>query len=949
MSDFLEHIELQGVRTHNLKNITLRFPLGKITVVTGVSGSGKSSLVFDSLYGESYRRYVESLSSYARQFLKQMARPVLDDVRNLPPAIAVRQVKAGLNQRSTVGTMTELNDVLRILFGHLSQVYCCGHPLVKANGPAISRVVLERWPGQRCLVLAPLDAWASVKPNDLKTQIVGQGFTRAWVKGELQKIEDVDPKDLKKSLIVVDRIQLTEENRSRTIEASELALRLGRGDAVLRTEAGEEQRFSKLLKCPSCSKEYIEPSPTLFNHNHPQGACETCQGFGRMPIKDRAKIIPDMSSSLLKEGVSPWNFGEHTVYYKMAKKSAAARGFDTTKSFKSYTQSDWKWLYEGDSKTQFDGIDGYFKYLDSKRYKAHYRIHASRFTTYVLCSSCEGKRLNSQALACLIDDKNFAQYGELSLQNFHAWFVSLEARHRLQQNPDFDGGLMAAVDEATQEGLARLGYLLKMGLSYLNLNRSARTLSGGEAQRINMARSLGSALTGTLFCLDEPSVGLHARDSQHLLEVVQELRDQGNTIVVVEHERTLINGAEHLIEIGPGAGHRGGELSYAGLPSGRQSKAIKWPKSRTIGENDQFLELINARTHNLKNVSARFLVRGFNVVCGVSGSGKTSLIRHTLYPMLVEALGQEAEEEYEKSAVLADSLGPPAVLKSFHAIHFVSQEGIGRSSRSTIATYLGIFDEIRKILAATPQAKAKNLKPGFFSFNVPGGRCETCKGLGYVIEDLSFLGEMPVTCQTCEGKQFTQDALAITVKGKNLREILNLTLSEAREFFYDQPRLTQSLDQVINLGLGYVTLGQNTSSFSGGEAQRLKLLKMMLDANERESSCLIFDEPSTGLSDQDVHQLLLQLLRLRDAGHTIIVVEHHLGLIQAADWLIELGPEAAGDGGNIVYQGQPEGLRHVSESRTAPYLFLSKRTDGEQTFARSAAARNSEDTAEAQA
>lgn len=951
MSEYSGHIELQGVRTHNLKNLTLRFPLGKITVVTGVSGSGKSSLVFDSLYGEAYRRYVESLSSYARQFLKQMARPEVDEVHNLPPAIAVRQIKAGLNQRSTVGSMTELGDVLRILFGYLSQVYCCGRPLAKANGPAMSRAAFAAWPGKRLLVLAPLDAWSGVKPAELKTQILGQGFTRAMVGGQLQKIEEVDPKELKKSLIVVDRVQLTEENRSRCIEASELALRLGRGDAILQTEDGASQRFSRLLKCSNCQTEYIEPSPTLFNHNHPQGACETCQGFGRMPVKDRQKIIPDMSSSLLKEGVAAWNFGEHTIYYKLAKKSAQSRGLDPAKLFKSYTQSDWKWLYEGDSQGQFDGLNGYFRFLDSKRYKAHYRIHASRFTTYVLCTACEGKRLNSKALACLIDDKNFAQYGDLSLLHFYAWFETLEARYRqrsLQGDAEYDLGSMGAVDEAIQEGLVRVGYLLKMGLGYLNLNRSARTLSGGEAQRINMARSLGSALTGTLFCLDEPSVGLHARDSKNLLEVVQELRDQGNTIVVVEHERTLINGAEHLIEIGPGAGHCGGELTYAGLPSGRQNKGIKWPRSRKIGENDRFLELINARTHNLKNVSARFLVRGFNVVCGVSGSGKTSLIRHTLYPMLVQALGQEADEELEASATQADSLGPASVLKSFHAIHFVSQEGIGRSSRSTIATYLGIFDEIRKILAATPQAKAQGLKPGYFSFNVPGGRCETCKGLGYVIEDLSFLGEMPVTCHTCEGRQFSEDALAVTIKGKNLRDILNLTLSEAREFFYDQPRLVQSLDQVIKLGLGYVTLGQNTSSFSGGEAQRLKLLKMMIDASDRQCSCLIFDEPSTGLSDQDVYQLLLQLLRLRDAGHTIIVVEHHLGLIQAADWLIELGPEAAGDGGNIVYQGQPEGLRHVSESRTAPYLFFSKRTDGEQTFARTAAS-NSEDTAEAQA
>jgi excinuclease ABC subunit A len=913
-----ECIELQGVRTHNLKNISLEVPLGKITVVTGVSGSGKSSLVFDTLYGESYRRYVESLSSYARQYLKQLAKPEIDEVTNLPPAIAVRQAKSGLNQRSTVGTMTELNDVLRILFGHLSQIVCCGEPLIRADGPSMAAAILQKWLGQKALVLAPLESWGKLKSQDLKAQIESQGFTRCLVDGELVKIADVKAQDLKKSLIVVDRLAVSEDNRARIIEASELALRLGRGQATVRSEAGEERRFSKLLKCSHCSSEYLEPSPTLFNHNHPQGACERCQGFGRMPIKDRQKIIPDMESSLAAEGVAPWNFGEHSIYYKWAKKSAQVHGYDAQKPFSKYTQADWKWLFEGDGKGQFDGVNGYFQYLDSKKYKAHYRIHAARFHTYVTCTVCQGFRLNKKALACQIDGRNFADYTQLSLAAFHAWFLELDQRYR--DGLEAHGRRLAAVEEGIQEGLVRLTYLRKMGLGYLSLARSARTLSGGEVQRINMARSLGSALTGTLFCLDEPSVGLHPRDSQNLLEVVQELRDQGNTIVVVEHEKTLIQGAEHLVEIGPGAGHLGGELVYAGAPEHRPRRELLWPEGRALGRHEQYLELVGAKTHNLKNVSARLLLRGLNVVCGVSGSGKTSLIRHTLYPMLLEALAQEAEEDRETSG-LADSLGPPAALKTLRAVHFVSQEGIGRSSRSTIATYLGLFDEIRKILAATSQAKARGMKPGFFSFNVPGGRCETCKGLGYVVEDLSFLGEMPVTCASCQGRQFTDDALSITYKGRSLFDILQMTLQEARELFYDQSKLAAALDQVIGMGLGYVTLGQNTSSFSGGEAQRLKLLRLLLDAADQQASCLIFDEPSTGLSDQDVFQLLGQLLKLRDAGHTVIVVEHHLGLIRAADWLLELGPEAAADGGRIVYEGPPTGLRQSAESRTAPFLF----------------------------
>lgn len=916
MSENQEQIALHGVRTHNLKNFSLAFPLGKISVVTGVSGSGKSSLVFDTLYGEAYRRYVESLSSYARQYLKQIAKPDIDAVDNLPPAIAVRQARSGLNQRSTVGTMTEMNDVLRVLFGHLSRIYCCGDEIVKASGPYVAHDVLGRWDGQKALFLAPLEEWGKVKAADLKAQLEAQGFTRAFVDEKVQKIADVKANDLKRSMIVVDRLSIQNDNKARMIEAAELTLRLGRGRITVRTEGGEQRSYNRQLKCPRCDKDYIEPSPTLFNHNHPQGACETCQGFGRMPIRDRAKITPDREASLLTEGVSAWNFGEHKVYYRWAKASAKKRGFDPSTPFKNYRESDWKWLYGGDG-GEFDGVDGYFAYLDTKKYKAHYRIHAARFTTYVLCTGCNGYRLNERAVACLIDGLSFIDFLRMSITDLKVWFDKLVVAESLDAKT-------AAVQEATQEGQMRLSYLLKMGLGYLSLNRSARTLSGGEVQRINMARSLGSALTGTLFCLDEPSVGLHARDSANLLGVIGELRDQGNTIVVVEHERTLIRGAEHLIEIGPGAGHRGGDLVFAGTPSAYQFEEKAWPAGRPLGVREQFLVLENAKTHNLKNVNAQFLMGGLTVVCGVSGSGKTSLIRHTLYPLLAQTLGQEVEER--DLAEESGTLGPAGALKNLSSVHFVSQEGIGRSTRSTIATYLGFYDDIRKILASTPAAKGRDIGPGFFSFNVPGGRCETCKGLGYLVEDLSFLGEMPVTCGSCQGRRFSDEALAINYRDKNLDAILNLTIDEAREFFFDQTKLARALDQIINMGLGYVRLGQNTSSFSGGEAQRLKLLRLLLDAVDRKPCCLIFDEPSTGLSDKDVQQLLLQLLRLRDAGHTVIVVEHHLGLIQAADWLIEVGPEAAEAGGTIVFQGPPAEIGKAPESRTAPYLIGAQTT-----------------------
>lgn len=909
--DQTESIELKGIRTHNLKNFSIKFPLGKVSVVTGMSGSGKSSLVFDTLYGEAYRRYVESLSSYARQYLKQLAKPDLDHVENLPPAIAVKQARSGLNQRSTVGTMTELTDVLRILFGHLSRVYCCGQELVKATGPYMAQDALKHFAGQKLLFLAPLDAWGKLKAAELKPQLEAQGFTRCYVDGQVLKISEVKANDLKRSLIVVDRITATDENASRMIEASELTLRLGRGKGVVRGDK-EERAYNKQLACPTCGTVYVDPSPTLFNHNHPQGACEKCQGFGRMPIKDRAKVTPDLEGSLATESVPPWNFGEHKVYYRLAKKSAKSRGLDASKPFKNYSAAEWKWLYEGDD-GEFDGINGYFAYLDTKRYKAHYRIHAARFTTYVLCDACNGFRLNQKARACRIGTQNFVDMVKYSVADLEGWFQSLA-------NPSEADTRGAAVEEAVTEGILRLSYLIKMGLGYLSLHRSARTLSGGEVQRINMARSLGSALTGTLFCLDEPSVGLHARDSKNLLGVILELRDQGNTIVIVEHEKTIINGAEYLVEIGPGAGHKGGDLIYSGDPKGYKHEEKEWPRGRPLGAKEKFLVLKNVSTHNLKNIEAQILVGGLNVVCGVSGSGKTSLIRHTLYPLLSKALGQELDEDTTDADDISGSLGPNDLVKSLSSVHFVSQESIGRSTRSTIATYLGFYDDIRKILATTPSAKALGLTPGFFSFNVPGGRCETCKGLGYVVEDLSFLGEMPVTCTSCRGMQFNEEALSIQYRNRNLYEILQLTIEEAREFFYENQKLSRALDQIIGIGLGYLRLGQNTSSFSGGEAQRLKLLRLLLDAVDRKPCCLIFDEPSTGLSDRDVQQLLLQLLRLRDAGHTVIVVEHHLGLISAADWLLEVGPEAAAAGGTMVYQGPPAGIIKAKDSRTAPFL-----------------------------
>lgn len=910
-----EFIELRSVGTNNLKNIDVDFPLGRLTVVTGVSGSGKSSLVFDTLYAESYRRYVESLSSFARQYLKALPKPQIREVHHLPPAIAVRQSRAGTNNRSTVGTLTELYDVLRILFTHLSEIHCrnCGRIVEKDNGETIARKSYAELAGDSVLVLAPLKGWSGMQVKDLKLQLEAQGFSRILEAGKVVKIAEAKFKKPEEACVVLDRMVLDVERRSRLVDSGQLALKVGRGRTEIRSDSGRSLEFSNTLDC--CGITYTAPTMGLFSFNHPLGACEECQGFGFSPTLDWAKIIPDKSLSLGDQGVVCWNFGEHVEYYGLALKSAAALRLNLKKKpFAEYQPEEWRWLKEGDGKA-FDGITGYFRWLETKRYKAHYRIHAARFRAYVLCTTCNGARLNARALACRLGGQNIAQVCDITLAALSSWLYSLGLKSDDPMSGRDQDKLQLGVREAYEEAHARLSYLSKIGVGYLTLSRSAKTLSGGEMQRINMARCLGSALTDTLFCLDEPTVGLHARDSRNLLEIMYNMRDQGNTVVVVEHEPTIISGADHFIEIGPDAGHQGGYVVHAG--SVRPAKEVAAFRSqRSCGE---FITLSDAFTHNLQHVNVRFPTGAVTCVCGVSGSGKTSLVQYTLYPLLAQVLGQNTDKDNPDRAK-AGGVGPLPIIQNHAEVMQVSQSALGRSSRSNIATYLGVMDEIRKLLAATEESKLRKLMPGSFSFNTAGGRCETCSGMGTVVEDLSFLGEMAVTCPTCQGKRFKDEVLAITWRGKNLTEILDLTVSEARTFFYDRPQMVKTLDTVMGMGLGYVTLGQSTSSFSGGEAQRLKLVEIVRDASSGKPSILIFDEPSTGLSEKDVLSLTMQLHKLADLGHTIIVVEHNLSILRSCDWLIEIGPEAGDRGGQLLYEGPPQGIHAVRSSPTAEFM-----------------------------
>jgi excinuclease ABC subunit A len=703
----------------------------------------------------------------------------------------------------------------------------------------------------------------------------------------------------------------------------------------------------------------------LFSFNHPLGACGKCQGFGLEPQLDKNKMIPDLKSSVSDFGVAPWNFGKHRRYYTQARQSAKLRGFDIATPFASYDDDDWRWLFSGDGK-KFKGIEGYFAYLDRKKYKVHYRIHGARFKNYVRCASCQGHRLNPLALACRIDDRNIGQLMDLSLDLLNSWVAKIIDRKNTEKKIVTNRDL-AGAEDALLELKTRLAYLNKIGLSYLNLNRTVRSLSGGEFQRINMTRCLGSALVDTLYCLDEPTCGLHPKDTASLISVIAELKSQGNTVVIVEHDKSVIKAADYLVEIGPGAGHLGGNLTFKGdpkthvigrslrdagsatlvtpsgssvehhtdctklkaalalgVPNGEQALARISPLKGeaaeiTEGEPTEFFSIESVSTNNLKNVSCRFPVAALTVVCGVSGSGKTSLIQHTLLPRLQSLLGQPVDEHLDVQS-RGGTLRHESLIKYHESAELVSQGAIGRSSRSNIATYLDLMTEIRKIFAKQNDAKAMGLKAGDFSFNTPGGRCEECCGMGTVVEDLSFLGEMEVICQSCEGKRFTDNVLKIDVQGKNLTDVLGMTVAEARQFFFENKKIRETADATMDIGLDYLTLGQHTSSFSGGEAQRLKLLGTLRKLRDGHRKILIFDEPSSGLSDKDIALLLGIFRKLVSEHHTVIVIEHHLDVIKACDWVVEVGPMAAEKGGEIIFQGPLQSFRQQSSSPTAPYL-----------------------------
>ncbi len=945
-------IRVRGARVHNLKDISFEIPASALTVVTGVSGSGKSSLAFDTLYAEGQRRYIESLSAYARQFLERIERPDVDEISGIAPAIAIRQRNTSRNPRSTVATATEIYDYLRLLFARVGRTYCyqCGGLVARDSIDEIAGRVLAQAPGRRFYVLYPFLLPAEPAPargrrratRPAKEAIPAalaslrkRGFTRLWQAGVPRRpeasgpampaeagrlVDFTDPQSLPEVnfdqplYVVVDRLAVAPEVRSRLVDSIELAQREGRGECVIQFADGENDRIvsSDRFECRRCGILYQEPEPSLFSFNNPYGACPRCQGFGNTIDYDPDLIVPDKNLSLAEGAIEPWTKPRYRFPATEMRRYARDRGIPLDVPFGQLEPAHREAIFRGDSSARFMGVQGFFRWLDRKKYKLHVRVFLSRYRGYALCLECDGTRLRREARAVKIAGKSIDEVCRMRVEAARAFFASLQLT--AQQ--------AAIAQRLLEEIRQRLGFLDDVGLEYLSLDRLTSTLSGGEAQRIQLATSLGSQLTGALYVLDEPSIGLHPRDTSRLLHILRNLRDLGNTILVVEHDRETIAAADRLLDLGPGAGEQGGRLLYQGDLAGIESEKgsltgrylsgemrIPVPARRRQPQN-RFLTLRGARAHNLKNIDVKLPLGLLLAITGVSGSGKSSLV----YDVLYEAF--QAKRLGVPKTELCDAIEGD---QNVREMVLVDQSPIGRTPRSNPATYLKAFDGIREVFAATPEARRRGLTPGSFSFNIPGGRCETCQGSGKVTVEMQFLADVDLVCEECQGKRFQPSVLEVTYRGRTIHDVLQMTAREALAFFAPFPKVIERLAILEEIGLGYLRLGQPATTLSGGEAQRLKLGSHLTRA-DNDGVLYVLDEPTTGLHFDDIRKLLDALRRLIAAGASAIVIEHNLDVIKSADWVIDLGPEAGDAGGSVVAAGPPEVVARRPESYTGRYL-----------------------------
>ena len=915
-NDFKDFITIKGASLHNLKNLDVKIPRNKLVVLTGLSGSGKSSLAFDTLYAEGQRRYVESLSSYARQFLGKLNKPKVISIKGISPAIAIEQKVNSTNPRSTVGTTTEIYDYLKLLYARIGKTYSpiSGEEVKKDSVSDVLGHIKKLETDTKVLLLAPVH----IDPKKNITTVISilkqQGFSRLMVNNETIRIDKFEETPGQEIWLIVDRIvvQHDEDFLNRVADSVQTAFYEGKGECVLEmVSTGERLGFSNKFEKDGIT--FLEPNVHFFSFNNPYGACEKCEGYGNVIGIDDDLVIPNTSLSIYDDAIVPWKSDSFKAYKDDLIFNAYKFDFPIHKPVFELTEEQYELLWNGND--FFNGLNDFFSYLEEKSYKIQYRVMLSRYRGKTKCTTCHGKRLRAETTYVKIGGKDITELVDLPIDEVSTFFNKLqlsESDHAIAKR------LLIEIKN-------RLEFLNDVGLSYLSLNRNSNTLSGGESQRINLATSLGSSLVGSMYILDEPSIGLHSRDTERLIKVLFKLRDLGNTVIVVEHDEDIMRVADHIIDIGPEAGSFGGELvaegNFENILKANTLTAnylngklkIEIPDQRRISK--KYIEIIGARANNLKNIDVRLPLNSLTMITGVSGSGKSTLIRNILYPALQKTIQKYGEKPGQFTELKGD-------INSLQHIEFIDQNPIGRSSRSNPVTYIKAYDDIRGLFTDQKLSKLRGYKAKFFSFNVDGGRCDTCKGEGEVTIEMQFMADVHLECETCKGKRFKKEVLEITYEGKNINDVLETTVDEAILFFseHQQKKIVAKLKPLQDVGLGYVQLGQASSTLSGGEAQRIKLASFLVKGGNREKTLFIFDEPSTGLHFHDIKKLLTSFNALIDKGHSIIVIEHNLDLIKCADYIVDLGPEGGKLGGHVVACGIPEELINNDRSYTAKYL-----------------------------